>query len=224
MPGYMMPPSMEPRPHERGNLRPYRDRIRELMPSMEPRPHERGNHAQASLRQGEEARALQWSHVLTNVETTRARASCRRSTWAHFNGATSSRTWKRSSPCSSFPTCNGTSMEPRPHERGNPSGGRRRAAWLRSTSMEPRPHERGNLEGDEGARQLQVTSMEPRPHERGNQLHRGPPHRRPLRVTSMEPRPHERGNAHHQFARRHPLGTSMEPRPHERGNLVDVNA
>src|SRR5215213_1240316 len=197
MPGYMMPPSMEPRPHERGNLRPYRDRIRELMPSMEPRPHERGNHAQASLRQGEEARALQWSHVLTNVETTRARASCRRSTWAHFNGATSSRTWKRSSPCSSFPTCNGTSMEPRPHERGNPSGGRRRAAWLRSTSMEPRPHERGNLEGDEGARQLQV--------------------------TSMEPRPHERGNAHHQFARRHPLGTSMEPRPHERGNVVDVN-
>src|SRR5205085_11470687 len=59
--------------------------------SMEPRPHERGNDAQARgadvLRQ-----ALQWSHVLTNVET---RTKVSKSPFASsFNGATSSRTWK----------------------------------------------------------------------------------------------------------------------------------
>ncbi len=82
---------------------------------MEPRPHERGN-SQAQL-DAIRNYVLQWSHVLTNVETPVA---------PHDTGS------RRM-----------TSMEPRPHERGNIAlvvVRERRAA----TSMEPRPHERGN--------------------------------------------------------------------------------
>ena len=84
---------------------------------------------------------LQWSHVLTNVESpsfivdfcSRTSASmeprphergknrcaaCRIRNRERFNGATSSRTWK--APASSPARTGGTmaSMEPRPHERG----------------------------------------------------------------------------------------------------------
>src|SRR5215208_4987167 len=86
------PASMEPRPHERGNPSLEVTLADPILASMEPRPHERGNYG--SLRttaresqsfngatssrtwkpgeMGEYLPAflkLQWSHVLTNVET-----------------------------------------------------------------------------------------------------------------------------------------------------------
>ena len=87
---------------------------------------------------------LQWSHVLTNVETSRC---------AEHSG-----------------DCRFASMEPRPHERGNNSaaiqtftgitcfnGATSSRTWkpmepasrwhLQLASMEPRPHERGNARG-----------------------------------------------------------------------------
>ena len=61
---------MEPRPHERGK----RLIIRWIEPrkpaSMEPRPHERGK-LDGSL-SDHRATVLQWSHVLTNVESENA--------------------------------------------------------------------------------------------------------------------------------------------------------
>ena len=86
--------------------------------------------------------SLQWSHVLTNVETA---LCCIRKTGfaARFNGATSSRTWKL--PSSYF----AQSMERLlqwSHVLTNvetPGG----TIWLDRdavASMEPRPHERGN--------------------------------------------------------------------------------
>src|SRR5215213_3575250 len=59
--------------------------------SMEPRPHERGNITDPN--NYAHGVVLQWSHVLTNVETPRGRGM--------LEGAPR------------------TSMEPRPHERGN---------------------------------------------------------------------------------------------------------
>src|ERR1043166_3862149 len=84
--------SMEPRPHERGN---FRDQVQVLdvgRASMEPRPHERGNEKTKALKPPQLLK-LQWSHVLTNVETRRLPARLRRH-HNGFNGATSSRTWK----------------------------------------------------------------------------------------------------------------------------------
>ena len=182
---------------------------------MEPRPHERGNCLMRRPFQTPAAE-LQWSHVLTNVET-----RCRSSRLAESDFA---------------------SMEPRPHERGN--GGRGHGLRPRGgASMEPRPHERGNvplpsavfavrgcfngatssrtwkLGGIERGGLLRLrASMEPRPHERGNIG--GPGLRGGSLKASMEPRPHERGNV----ARCPPNGVrriaSMEPRPHERGNRI----
>ena len=61
---------------------------------MEPRPHERGNMpAQNTSRQKKQ---LQWSHVLTNVETACGTSDAEMASLA--------------------------SMEPRPHERGNTRG------------------------------------------------------------------------------------------------------
>ena len=108
--------SMEPRPHERGNGPPKSPDPRDDYASMEPRPHERGNGQPASPRRESDHR-LQWSHVLTNVETRRRHDlhQCRRQ----------------------------ASMEPRPHERGNVVTTREGRA-IKEASMEPRPHERGN--------------------------------------------------------------------------------
>src|SRR5579885_898786 len=109
--------SMEPRPHERGNFTVARLGRRLLPASMEPRPHERGNPLGAG--QGvTNALGLQWSHVLTNVETRQCTPrSCR--AYKCFNGATSSRTWKRRRRGPAPPERAPASMEPRPHERGN---------------------------------------------------------------------------------------------------------
>ena len=82
---------------------------------MEPRPHERGKSGIFARSNGIK-RGLQWSHVLTNVESSRPRSPKqheRTLQWSHvltnverrllllpwlwlrrFNGATSSRTWK----------------------------------------------------------------------------------------------------------------------------------
>ncbi len=89
---------------------------------------------------------LQWSHVLTNVEST---SRCARATaasalqWSHvltnverlcghrplalfrcFNGATSSRTWKELKAYTDGELAR-ASMEPRPHERGKTLQNRR---------------------------------------------------------------------------------------------------
>src|SRR6201986_2087604 len=60
---------------------------------------------------------LQWSHVLTNVET--LRVACTPPSVFRFNGATSSRTWKRFDSKPDVLAQLRASMEPRPHERGN---------------------------------------------------------------------------------------------------------
>src|SRR5713101_6398099 len=68
------------------------------------------------------ALALQWSHVLSDVETTPvATISARRS--GRFNGATSFQTWKPRSRVEHHGFAFGASMEPRPFRRGNRSCG-----------------------------------------------------------------------------------------------------
>src|ERR1043166_8347969 len=139
---------------------------------MEPRPHERGN-AAITLDASAGMFLLQWSHVLTNVETG-ARPSPPEDAPGRFNGATSSRTWKPTSApnCSTYLLA---SMEPRPHERGNEkgwpvyewcykgfNGATSSRTWKHTptgllshvqnvASMEPRPHEPGNVIKAEGA-------------------------------------------------------------------------
>src|SRR2546423_6976805 len=108
---------------------------------MGPRPHERGNMVGGGGIG--DVKGLQWRRVLTNVET----RSWRRARGAHqgcFNGATSSRTWKLTEAGMRYihgeglqwshvltnvetrladeaiARYAGASMEPRPHERGNP--------------------------------------------------------------------------------------------------------
>ena len=205
--------SMEPRPHERGNMDCRDENLAALCASMEPRPHERGNEIVAHQVEPVQRRFngatssrtwklpvsgptrfsgcwLQWSHVLTNVETLFTRRSPQNKFQAsmeprphergnedcieadsgradRFNGATSSRTWKPVQERPRPPNSN-ASMEPRPHERGNLG---RPPYWSGSihASMEPRPHERGNDCHRRLCRHQQTTaSMEPRPHERGN--------------------------------------------------------
>ena len=162
---------MEPRPHERGNTGSGTARTRRARASMEPRPHERGNSKRALT--PEEQEALQWSHVLTNVETPRREpeaaspvllqwshvltnvetrqerekeADAKRLQWSHVltNVETTARTKPRHRP-------QGASMEPRPHERGNEQW-RRTVEGDAGASMEPRPHERGNTSFPGGMR------------------------------------------------------------------------
>ena len=108
--------SMEPRPHERGNVQAAYDALAALLASMEPRPHERGNavtvgdfhffavsfNGATSSRTWKLGKSpphssqvswLQWSHVLTNVETLDGEEVPEEEDES-FNGATSSRTWK----------------------------------------------------------------------------------------------------------------------------------
>src|SRR2546423_15291358 len=59
---------MEPRPHERGNSSAPVISPPQRGASMEPRPHERGNPTTSGSWSCSTA-SLQWSHVLTNVET-----------------------------------------------------------------------------------------------------------------------------------------------------------
>ena len=122
--------------------------------SMEPRPHERGNPTSARAPTSC-CRPLQWSHVLTNVETCGPRARCGKGTRS-FNGATSSRTWKRFRTRQPPRRVHLASMEPRPHERGNPCWPRRTAAtslrfngatssrtWKRRRLLPPHRHRLG---------------------------------------------------------------------------------
>ncbi len=110
---------------------------------MEPRPHERGN--QAASAEGGAHQPLQWSHVLTNVETCQSRTATL-TTSPCFNGATSSRTWKLrptlTPPCS-------TNCLQWSHVLTNveTSAGRCELLTAATPSMEPRPHERGNSGG-----------------------------------------------------------------------------
>ncbi len=140
--------------------------IRQLRPaSMEPRPFERGN-TKTQGRFYQRKKKLQWSHVLSNVETADVIAGIVPSP-RRFNGATSFRTWKRLC-LALLASARSASMEPRPFERGNnaewptrPQFGRKCfngatsfRTWKLSfrpspipgkgASMEPRPFERGN--------------------------------------------------------------------------------
>ena len=107
---------------------------------------------------------LQWSHVLTNVET---------AAWPPPFSVTVA------------------SMEPRPHERGNgfaeagkmPSGKLQWSHVLTNVETYEHHHQRGHQA---------KASMEPRPHERGNNVLRAV--QEGIYFASMEPRPHERGN------------------------------
>ena len=131
---------------------------------------------------------LQWSHVLTNVESAIAKAE---KEWSEV-----------------------ASMEPRPHERGKHCVGSR-LAHQNPASMEPRPHERGKRIQRKICPLATSASMEPRPHERGKTVTRWRwtsttelqwshvltnverPKTNPIIAprgwASMEPRPHERG-------------------------------
>ncbi len=60
---------MEPRPHERGKQHKLEQFQGLYRASMEPRPHERGKFVYRLT--ASPSAALQWSHVLTNVERTR---------------------------------------------------------------------------------------------------------------------------------------------------------
>ena len=140
-------PSMEPRPHERGNPPLYRSTGRGEK-SFNGATSSRTWKLTPPSRMSPGLRLLQWSHVLTNVETILPTGDAVASKQS-FNGATSSRTWKPSStrqttsPTSTFlqwshvltnvetkrraagrPVPSLPSMEPRPHERGNAESGR----------------------------------------------------------------------------------------------------
>src|ERR1700759_4023936 len=158
---------MEPRPHERGNSRKARSsRALETPASMEPRPHERGNGVESAQSRVND-RVLQWSHVLTNVETagaTPAPASAKGLQWSHvltnvetwgairageieqsgFNGATSSRTWKLEE--SEQRAESAIEWLQWSHVLTNVETTKVCRIYPRATraSMDPRPHERGN--------------------------------------------------------------------------------
>ena len=178
--------SMEPRPFRRGNAHDGQAATHGNVASMEPRPFRRGN-LQLRPLTSQTMQSLQWSHVLSNVET----ASSPRCYTGHttgFNGATSFRTWKRACRIA---RCRerGASMEPRPFERGNGSQARQ-PRWMTALQWS---HVLSNVEtyvtsgtcSDDvrfnGAtsfrtwklHQVQLiivsgASMEPRPFERGN--------------------------------------------------------
>ncbi len=88
---------------------------------MEPRPHERGNAAVIAALPSFFV-TLQWSHVLTNVETTSTRRQQRREyrlQWSHVLTNVETRRRRRDQL-----ELEVASMEPRPHERGNSPTGR----------------------------------------------------------------------------------------------------
>ncbi len=236
---------MEPRPFERGNLvvRPYRQAPR-VAASMEPRPFERGNNQLRRARLPNR-RVLQWSHVLSNVETSCSRHSLherRRLQWSHVlsNVETGSRRQETRYTMQA-------SMEPRPFERGNQlavpvrsssevgfNGATSFRTWKPIASARSVPavaslqwsHVLSNVEtvyrSQKCLTAFRHASMEPRPFERGNDI-KDREKEFPFKVASMEPRPFERGNAAHSRERKHSTGASMEPRPFERGNLPDCS-
>ena len=182
--------------------------------SMEPRPHERGNHsiiAEANAR----LLALQWSHVLTNVETIVRRwpAGGRRLLqWSHvltnvetqkeltpvqrplrFNGATSSRTWKRRADRLGRPAdlhrFNGATSS-RTWKRREFAVDRLYVTWLQwshvLTNVETYRRDEAvgrNNHGFNGATSSRTWKLADERRHDGQVL------------ASMEPRPHERGNA-----------------------------
>ena len=156
---------------------------------MEPRPHERGNQQQQPQPPSD----------------------------PRFNGATSSRTWKRGCPDCLVTRMWDASMEPRPHERGNLEHRLEDDLGLLPASMEPRPHERGNspwgrptattttrFNGATSSRTWKRRGRRhgPRPHVRFNGATSSRTWKLPrkliiiaeVEIVSMEPRPHERGN------------------------------
>ena len=131
---------------------------------MEPRPHERGNIEFGSCLTL--LYWLQWSHVLTNVETIESRDLAERII--------------------------GASMEPRPHERGNmdaPVRARRGSRGFNgatsSRTWKHQQHQSARLRRVPLQWSHVLTNVET-VEERDEQ--------RPLFDASMEPRPHERGN------------------------------
>src|SRR5579862_5309256 len=181
--------SMEPRPRGRGNILRNRSSSRGQHTSMEPRPRGRGNTDGRQFLVGRRG---------------------------HFNGATTSRSWKCEKPSSpkslkkllqwshdlavveippfevhTYHTVV-TSMEPRPRGRGNaslaPRPWRKRSHFNGATTSRSWKSDQPNVD----ARRAELTSMEPRPRGRGN--HTAATDVTRERPTSMEPRPRGRGN------------------------------
>ena len=128
---------------------------------MEPRPNRRGNHEiPANYRGG---RKLQWSHVLTDVETPPVRSrslTCPSLQWSHV--LTDVETILAPQPADLVLPA---SMEPRPNRRGNV---RTLCPVVRPyASMEPRPN---NVKRPwiRPVSRTSISSMEPRPNRRGN--------------------------------------------------------
>ncbi len=89
--------------------------------SMEPRSHERGNIEIAGARYGCPHR---FNGATFSRTWKRPRTRCPGRAWSgRFNGATFSRTWKLCTIHINRPHDGSASMEPRSHERGNPSKG-----------------------------------------------------------------------------------------------------
>ena len=169
---------------------------------------------------------LQWSHVLTNVESHTVLVNT--VFYAGFNGATSSRTWKADTGIivrSTFTCFNGATSS-RTWKGGHglaDAPERLGLQWSHVLTNVERPagqkkmQEEKSFNGATSSRtwkgltrqcccQFLTASMEPRPHERGKlPAIPSPP---ALNRASMEPRPHERGkrikslrrrNGHHRF-------------------------
>src|SRR5712691_6329904 len=182
---------------------------------MEPRPFRRGN--RPSLAPGcLVLDALQWSHVLSDVETTTPGAPSRAPPhllqWSHVLSDVETRAGG-----SLRPSLTPASMEPRPFRRGNMND--YDATVLPSAaSMEPRPFRRGNSQNPSPTEnQTQPASMEPRPFRRGNCPVRHSNFRHPCELlwshvlSDVE-------TARYAAKREECLAASMEPRPFRRGN------
>ncbi len=159
-----------------------------LYASMEPRPFERGNYSMPR-RLKCPCLMLQWSHVLSNVETKQPR----RAPWLSvgFNGATSFRTWKRV-PLPNLTSVALASMEPRPFERGNEAKGNYET--LKNEVLQW-SHVLSNVETSAVVVSRNILDLLQWSHVLSNvetSLH-GQWYN-PARRASMEPRPFERGN------------------------------
>ena len=179
---------MEPRPHERGN--PFRNalvrRIRMLQWS-----HVLTNVETWDARRiGAVPFTLQWSHVLTNVETI-AIGGCvgiskQQLQWSHVltNVETAHRDRARFPDRACF---NGATSSRTWKQLAN----QRIVSGVNAASMEPRPHERGNRRLASAV--FSYSSFNGATSSRTwKRFRRGREDAK--RKASMEPRPHERGN------------------------------
>ena len=183
---------MEPRPHERG-----KPSLRQSVSpgscnaSMEPRPHERGKLV-IVVASTVSTVMLQWSHVLTNVES---------AGWSEtanigmpgFNGATSSRTWKATmgkginTVLAGFNGATSSRTWKAMAKEYNELL-RQKLQWSHVLTNVERPPEAKSRHADSSLQWSHVLT---------NVERTAPGHSPAMSATaSMEPRPHERGKNH----------------------------